>query len=366
LEQIYGTKKKSLLRHFAVWAVYVSFNFLVQKIAFGATGEQLTTLFLDTIAKYAIAISIFYSNTLLILPFLWSKRKYVMALILSLACLVFFFGLKEIIYRRILPLFGYPEVNISLFDSFVMHSWWWFQYTIFGFGFWFAKDAVKKERQIRHLETERFIKEQQRTQLEKEKIIAEHAYLKAQISPHLFYNVLNFLYAKSLKASKELSDGILILSDFMRYAFTKNENEKGEVPLDKEIEHLENIININQLRFDHKLKVQFSTYGDFKNTRILSFILATLVENVFKHGDLLDKGDPVVIRLEYNCISRIFTFYTKNKKKKRHNSAPVKPGIGIENIRKRLNYCYPALFDFETMESDDHYITNLKIFLQND
>ena len=95
-----------------------------------------------------------------------------------------------------------------------------------------------------------------------ERLQTEHAYLRAQISPHFLHNVLNFFYAKSLPYSPELSDGILTLSSVMRYALQNEEDSNGMVLLDKEVEHLQNIIKINQLRFSNKLQIQFTVTGN--------------------------------------------------------------------------------------------------------
>ncbi len=76
-------------------------------------------------------------------------------------------------------------------------------------------------------------------------------FLKAQINPHFLHNTLNFLYAKSLPYSSELSEGILTLSEIMRYSLEKEEDRGGKVLLTKEIEHVNNVIKIQQLRFDH-------------------------------------------------------------------------------------------------------------------
>src|SRR6202044_2051335 len=99
------------------------------------------------------------------------------------------------------------------------------------------------------------ILEQRTFQLEKEKMQADYLFLKAQINPHFLHNTLNFLYSRSLPYSSELSEGILTLSEIMRYSLEKEEDADGKVLLTKEIEHVNNIIRIQQLRYSGNLQL---------------------------------------------------------------------------------------------------------------
>src|SRR6202012_5937473 len=120
--------------------------------------------------------------------------------------------------------------------------------------------------------------EQRTFQLEKEKMQADYLFLKAQINPHFLHNTLNFLYARSLPLSPELSEGILTLSEIMRYSLDNREDGDGKVLLSHEIEHVYNIIRMQQLRFENTLQVQFNLSGEPDGQRILPFVLITLVE----------------------------------------------------------------------------------------
>ena len=126
----------------------------------------------------------------------------------------------------------------------------------------------------------RKVLEEQKMQLEVEKSQANLNFLKAQINPHFLHNTLNFLYAKSLPYSTELSEGILTLSDIMRYALGPAASD-GKVALKDEIEHVRNVIKINQLRFSNNLNVHFDVTGVVNGATIIPFILITIVENAF-------------------------------------------------------------------------------------
>ena len=210
---------------------------------------------------------------------------------------------------------------------------------------------------LRDERMQRKILEEQKMQLEVEKSQANFNFLKAQINPHFLHNTLNFLYAKSLPYSPELSEGILTLSDIMRYALSEGNTKDGKTLLKDEIEHLRNVIKINQLRFSNQLNVQLDVEGVINGAQIIPFVLITLVENAFKHGDLKSTEHPIVIRLV--IVGKKLYFYCRNRKK----SGPkeLSTGIGLDNIKKRLELAYGAHYEFKVRDEAEFYTTELTI-----
>lgn len=210
---------------------------------------------------------------------------------------------------------------------------------------------------LRDEKKHRKVLEEQKLQLEIEKAHANYNFLKAQINPHFLHNTLNFLYARSLPYSPELSEGILTLSDIMRYALGENNGKDGKTPLRHEIEHLRNIIKIHQLRFDNNLQVQFEVNGIVNGAVIIPFVLITIVENAFKHGNLKSAAHPIEIKLtvEHNKIS----FYCRNKKKT--GPKELSTGIGLDNIKKRLNLAYGDQYSLHIKDEVELYTTQLTI-----
>jgi len=204
---------------------------------------------------------------------------------------------------------------------------------------------------------QRKILEAQKMQLEKEKSEANLNFLKAQINPHFLHNTLNFLYAKSIPYSPELSEGILTLSDIMRYALSEGNAREGKAPLKDEIEHVRNVIKINQLRFSNKLNVNFEVSGIVDGAMIIPFVLITLVENAFKHGDLQKQEYPIDIKLNVNK-NKLY-FYCRDKKKT--GPKEISTGIGLENIRKRLDLAYGDNYKFMVKDDAEFYTTELTI-----
>jgi LytS/YehU family sensor histidine kinase len=146
----------------------------------------------------------------------------------------------------------------------------------------------------------------------------------------------------------------------MRYSLDKEEDADGKVLLTREIEHLNNIIRIQQLRFGNALQVIFTIQGNPEGLRILPFILITIVENAFKHGELKDPAHPVTLDL---CIdeSKQLRFHCVNKKKT--GPKELSTGIGLENTRKRLELGYGENYSLYIKDQREAYIADLTINL---
>jgi two-component system LytT family sensor kinase len=211
---------------------------------------------------------------------------------------------------------------------------------------------------LRDERKQRKVLEAQKMQLEVEKSQANFNFLKAQINPHFLHNTLNFLYAKSLPYSSELSEGILTLSDIMRYALSEGNSKDGKAPLKDEIEHVRNVIKINQLRFSNNLNVQFNVEGVVNGATIIPFVLITLVENAFKHGDLKSTDHPIEISLVVNHSK--LSFYCRNKKK--NGPKELSTGIGLDNIQKRLDLAYGKDYLLNVKDEADFYTIELTIY----
>lgn len=210
---------------------------------------------------------------------------------------------------------------------------------------------------LRDERKQRKILEEQKMQLEVEKSQANLNFLKAQINPHFLHNTLNFLYAKSLPYSPELSEGILTLSDIMRYALSEGNSKDGKAQLKDEIEHVRNVIKINQLRFSNNLNVNFQSTGIVNGAMIIPFVLITLVENAFKHGDLKSTEHPIDIRL--NVDENRLYFYCRNRKKT--GPKEISTGVGLDNIKKRLELAYGNNYSLDVKDEGEIYTTELTI-----
>ncbi|MBT2622229.1 histidine kinase [Chryseobacterium sp. ISL-6] len=198
-------------------------------------------------------------------------------------------------------------------------------------------------------------------ELEKEKLKAELAAIKYQINPHFLFNSLSFIYTKTIKTSPEAAHTVHLLSEIMSYALD-DWDELGTVPLALEIDHMKKVIEMNQIRFNHMLKVKYHENietDDAYVSYVPTLAFVTLVENAFKHGELNDEKNKVTIELEATK-SKIY-FLVSNKKK----NGPKEPskGIGLSNVRQRLELMYGIKHSFTIKEDENYYLNEITINL---
>ncbi|WP_316799040.1 sensor histidine kinase [Pedobacter frigidisoli] len=233
-----------------------------------------------------------------------------------------------------------PEFHIWKFAVPVL--WLYIKYAFFAFGYHYASENIKYQKQLRIIV--------------EEKHQAQYAFLRAQINPHFLNNTLNFFYAKSLPLSSELSNGIMTLSEIMHYSLKQDHESQTEL-IEEEVDHIRNVIKINQLRFNHELQILLEVKGSTTNVRVVPLVLITIVENMLKHGDCTDPANPARITLdvvkEQNCI----TFKTYNIKKK--GPKEQSSGIGINNIGNRLAHHYGTNFSLEITDTATDYAVEL-------
>jgi len=211
--------------------------------------------------------------------------------------------------------------------------------------YWYGKRSIMVERA--------------RQRLEKQIADARLRGLKNQINPHFLYNTLSFLYTKALPLSKELSDAISKLSEMMRYSLGElDEDEK--VPLEKEIRHLENFIQIHQLRYYNNLKIDFSIKGETGGYKIMPLLLITFVENAFKHGKVQDDDHPLTVHIE--VAKGVLDFKVMNKKA--NGTKEKSSGIGLANVKSRLELGYPEAHKLMVEDSSQLYCVHLILNLE--
>lgn len=209
-----------------------------------------------------------------------------------------------------------------------------------------------------------YIDKENKAALEKQKLATELNYLKGQIHPHFFFNTLNNLYALTLQKSDDAPTTVLKLSQMMHYMLYDAATEL--VPLTKEINNIQNYIELERIRYGDRLDLSFSVTGTVEGKQIAPLILLPFVENAFKHGtsnehrecwitiDLKVKDDLLLFKVE-NSV---------NSSNKPGNLMGYKSGIGLKNVKRRLELLYPAHHQLGILKEADAHWIDLKIELQ--
>lgn len=190
----------------------------------------------------------------------------------------------------------------------------------------------------------------------------ELKYLRSQIQPHFFFNTLNNLYSLTIDKSDKAPDLILKLSDLMKYFLY--ETGKEFQTLENEISHIKDYIEIEKLRYDENLKVNFNINSKSKKVIVKPLILIPLVENAFKHGARNSKKNGY-ITIDLNATSNLLDFRIENSFEKPTKKIKAQiGGIGLTNLKKRLDLNYgPDFFNLDIIKEKNKYIAHLKIKL---
>ncbi|WP_271767767.1 sensor histidine kinase [Aquimarina algiphila] len=192
---------------------------------------------------------------------------------------------------------------------------------------------------------------------------AELKLLKAQLNPHFLFNTLNNLYGLSVVNSNKLPDLMLKLSDLLRYSLYDTKEQL--VPLQKEIQYLQNYISLERIRLEDKTNIVLNVPSDTGALYIAPMLLIVFVENAFKHLGVSKKDENrVVIDLQLN--ERELMFICKNTIDTSENLESDleqgKSGIGLENAKKRLNLIYQDRYILDINEGEEEY--NVQLTLQ--
>jgi len=203
--------------------------------------------------------------------------------------------------------------------------------------------------------------EKQRREMEKEKIAAELAYLRNQISPHFFFNTLNNIYSLVEVNPKEGQQAIISLSKMMR--FMLYETDKGDVRLAAEIAFLKNYIDLMKLRLTPNVEVTDTFPEVIPEVSIPPLIFLPFIENAFKHG--ISSIRPGAISIELIADPGQLKFRCRNTIQIQSPGAmePDESGIGLENVRKRLELLMPGRHHLEIGRSGEMFVVELDLEL---
>lgn len=331
---------KNIKWHVLFWTAYFIFAYVIDSII-----DPDITFVKELIFFLSQNIFLFYGLTFFLRKFsLASPKAFFIGIAWLLLIVSTFITLRYFIRYYFLATFFEPEYGMMPFKRWFPTCFLWIVNCFFyALGYTYLLSLIQKQKDL--LKTR------------EEKLNEENIALRAQINPHFLYNTLDMLYAKALVKDKELSDGILLLSDVMRYSIKPQDGCKL-VNLAEEIEHLQNVIEINSLRFGHSIYIEFSQSGEIGVTTIVPLVLITLVENVFKYGELNDPACPA--RIHLNITGDIITFSTYNKK--RNGPKEISGGIGLQNARKRLDRAYGSQYALEITHEVETFQVILAIY----
>ena len=202
------------------------------------------------------------------------------------------------------------------------------------------------------------LKQKEFLQAQEEKMTAELQLLKAQVHPHFLFNTLNNIYSFSLEGSPKTPTLILKLSSLLSYMLY--DCKAAEVRLEKEVEIMKNYLDLEKERYGDKIEISWNVEGEMKDIFISPLLMLPFVENAFKHGASEQIERPWV-GVDISAANGILKFKITNSKNELTSRSDN--GIGISNVKKRLEFLYPGKYELKINDEGDFFAVSLMIRL---
>lgn len=194
-------------------------------------------------------------------------------------------------------------------------------------------------------------------EMAKEKAEAELSFLKSQINPHFLFNSLNSVYFLINKQNPEARQALHKFSDMLRYQLYEVKDAK--IPIEKELNYLKDYVDLQKLRKDDNYSVEFNCSQEVKGFTIEPLLLIPFVENAFKHISH-KTGERNFVKLDISRSNGHFNFTVQNSKDA-EKTTELHGGIGLNNVKRRLELLYPAKHELHITNTDSIYAVDLKL-----
>jgi len=356
----YIVVNNKLLLHVIFWLTFTIFYSFV----YGPSYESFTLKLFHTLLLLPVAIVASYFTILVVIDKLLLKHKYTLFILTLFFSAVFFTFLQVCVYYFFILPNLYPEADVSLlihFDSFLIELLRLYAIVTLA-------TVLKLLRHWNRMKSSniQLIEKNHRAELkikdiERQKIEAELSALKSQLNPHFLFNVLNNIYSHSLLKSDITPSIVLKLSNLMSYILY--DCKAKLVSLQKEVEFIKNYIELEKIRLEKDIEITYNI-NNVNQALIPPLLFIPLIENAFKHG-IGSHPDDMYISLTMEIHKDNFRFKLENPKgaEVKTNKKDKKGGIGIENVRKRLNLLYPMSHELTVSNNADNF--NVEIIIND-
>lgn len=335
-------KIKSVWFHIGFWIVYTTIFTIVEASYKGKYSEALAF----ELMNMPMRLIIVYLNYFILLPKLLLQGKTTKYFAYTILTLIVAGFIQRIVNYKLLSSFYADMVDFGIWlpYKFLQTSMIIASPLIFIIGvsvIWKVAELQKRAKT-----------------LENEKLQSELKYLKSQINPHFLFNTLNNIYGLSLENSRRTPELILKLSDFL--SFSLYESSQKFILLEKEINLLNDFIDLEKSRFGDRVEVEISIPDHIDQISIPPLILVPFVENAFKHS-LKNETQIAHIFVKLELLNNQLIYEVKNSKPEAALEDFLPKGIGLENIKKRLDILYKDQYQLDIKDEERLYSIVLKI-----
>lgn len=375
-------KNKRLLTiiiHIAVWGCF----FLLPYI-FRPQGRDMpaniSNRFIAVFTTNGVClVAFYYLNTLLLLPKLLFKQKWFWYAASIIACFIFFMYIP----REIANLFVAPEDLSARIEMIKIQKGNLPNGLLDSINHWKSRPrgggGMKGSARFIFFPgsnaifflvflistcisvTQQWLKsEGTKKEIESEKLSTELSFLKSQVNPHFFFNTLNNIYSLAVVGSDKTAPAIMKLSSIMRYILTDTQSDT--VPLENEVNFANNFIDLQRVRLTDKVTVSFTTEGNISTQQIAPLLFIPFVENAFKYGVSTKENSTIVITVKATDTN--VNLFVSNTIVKADNGILDTTGIGINNVKRRLDLLYPEKHILQITNDEKTFFVNLDITIK--
>ncbi|MEN0047734.1 MAG: histidine kinase [Bacteroidota bacterium] len=334
---------KPVFRHGAIWIMIL----LILMFNYGFESGFLFTFFnmLILVSFYA---AIIYFNLYYLIPEYLSKNKFLLySAFLFVSCMIItpLYEITQYFYYEITANERAQEILLENVN---------FQFLVTFFVVGTSTILKIISDWVRHT--------RERQELQTRTMQSELRFLKSQINPHFLFNTLNNLYALTLKKDDKAPEIVIKLSEMMRYMLY--ECNERRVLLQKEINYIRNYLDLESLRQGKGVSIEFEVNGRVSDQQIAPLMFIPFLENSFKHG-LNHSIKEGFVKIELNVDEKEVNFNIENSKADRivTPTRGKSGGIGLVNVRRRLDLLYPEQYDLSVEDRPNTYAANLLLTL---
>jgi sensor histidine kinase YesM len=328
-----------IVQHILFWSV--SYYYLIHSFSITNNIEKIDYIYTG-VFHITIVLAV-YVNLYFLIPRLLGKRQYLLYALGVIALLAVTAQLNSFIFNY--------AIDFFLPDYFFVSSFTFWQLVQFGFVYVAITTLLKLSRAWFRL-----------VELEKEKANTELLFLKMQVNPHFLFNSLNNIYSLALKKDTMAPDSILKMAQVMRYMIY--ESNEHVVPLQKELDYINNYIDLQRLRTRDNASIVLNITGEPENRYIAPLILVVFIENGFKHG--------IKATIHQSFVNILITITDDRLHMQVENSKGVTDdvekdsfsGLGLENVKRRLELLYPGKYELTINDTEEKYTAVLQLPLQ--
>lgn len=346
-KKLFSEFRIPLRHHLLFWLIYFVFNFF----RFATINNDYWYSLKSNLIEFPLNIIITYFTIYYLIPRYILKKKYLHFLLLFVSSLMLFYLIRTGLNYILVSENIWPEAQGNQEPFTVIHV---VELVIGAIYVIALVSAIKL--------TYDWANEKKRNEdLQRIQLQTELNFLKSQIQPHFFFNTLNNLYALVIKQSPNAANVVMKLSEIMQYVLY--EVKEPKISLMKSINYLYSYLELEKLRYGDRVKSEISIDGDIDEVEVPPLLFLPFIENCFKHGARNQEDINVLISF---VVQDNFLYFTVTNNYVKHNDEKPKHGIGIENVKRRLQLLYGSAYSLKTRAKGNEYSVNLKLPLHED